>query len=192
MEVNFDLESKYILSFGVLSPRKNHELLIRSMGNLSYDNSDWLLVIAGGEANYSGYREKLERAARSNEIKKKVIFTGYLEWQLADKIYSNADIYAHTPKYRIAASGPISTAISHQLPILTSDVPVFREIFNHEKDGYLVTPQEQPVSKGLGKLMSNPSLRESLREGTRELVKDFSWENIAQRTIDEYRSVIDQ
>lgn len=193
MKTEFNLKSEFILSFGVLSPRKNLELLIRTFYEASSNAPDWRLVIAGGEPKYySGYRNKLEEVAKSQGIQDRVIFTGYLDWDTANELYSKADIFAHTPNKRIAASGPISTAINHHLPILVSDIPVFQEKFDHRENGYLVPPRLEPASEGLLELMDDRTLRESLRRGTYALADKYSWENIAQVTLKEYRSLLDE
>lgn len=193
MTTEFDLDSKYVLSFGVLSPRKNLELLVQAMSEVSASAPDWTLVIAGGEPEYyEGYGETLADVARTNGIGDEVVFTGYLNWDTADEVYANADLYAHTPEYRVAASGPISTAISHHLPILVSDIPVFRELFNHRENGYLVSPRLEPLSDGLHKLMHDPTLQKTLRDGTFNLAERLSWAEIARETLEEYRSLVDE
>jgi glycosyltransferase involved in cell wall biosynthesis len=61
-------------------------------------------------------------------------------------------------------------------PVVASDLPSIREIFDNEVDAILVTPDEPAaLARGIRRLMEDPALGERLAAAAREKVRRFTW-----------------
>ena len=105
---------KYILSVATLNKRKNIPMLIDAFLQIE---TDIKLVLVGEPNN--------ERFGSVNN--KNIIFTGYIEDDLLKILYKNALIYVFPSVYE-GFGIPIIDAQAFGIPVLCSDIPVFKEI----------------------------------------------------------------
>ena len=80
-------KDSYILFLGRIVPEKGLRYLLKAFNNI---NTEKKLVIAGGSSDTDDFVSELKSMCTSNE---KVIFTGFVQRQLLDELYSNAYIY---------------------------------------------------------------------------------------------------
>lgn len=84
----FDLnKDDYILFLGRIVPEKGVSYLIEAFRGIDTDKK---LVIAGGSSDTDEFLNKLKELARDDE---RIIFTGFVQGQLLEELYSNAYIY---------------------------------------------------------------------------------------------------
>lgn len=81
------VKDSYILFLGRLVPEKGIHYLIEAFKKI---NSDKKLVIAGGASDTAAYLDELKKLAKNDG---RIIFTGFVQGQLLDELYSNAYIY---------------------------------------------------------------------------------------------------
>lgn len=85
----FGLEKDdYILFLGRLVPEKGIAYLIEAFKKV---NTDKKLVIAGGSSDTDEFASQLKEMAKDDG---RIIFTGFVQGQLLDELYSNAYIYS--------------------------------------------------------------------------------------------------
>ena len=85
---NYGLEKdSYILFLGRIVPEKGLRYLIEAYKNVRTDKK---LVIAGGSSDTDDFMTELKNIANKDE---RIIFTGFVQGQLLDELYSNAYIY---------------------------------------------------------------------------------------------------
>ena len=85
----FGLEKDdYILFLGRLVPEKGIAYLIEAFKKV---NTDKKLVIAGGSSDTDEFASQLKEMAKDDD---RIIFTGFVQGQLLDELYSNAYIYS--------------------------------------------------------------------------------------------------
>ena len=77
----------YILYLGRITPEKGIHYLIEAYQGLQTDKK---LVIAGGASDSDDYFESLKKMAAGNE---KILFTGFVQGQTLEELYSNAYLY---------------------------------------------------------------------------------------------------
>ena len=110
----YDIESKkYILSVATLNKRKNIPMLIDAYSQL---DSDIKLVLVGKASS--------ENFNCNNQ---NIIFTGYLSDDELKVLYKHAFLYVFPSVYE-GFGIPIIDAQAFGVPILCSDIPVFKEI----------------------------------------------------------------
>lgn len=110
----YNIESKkYILSVATLNKRKNIPMLIDAYNQL---NSDIKLVLVGKASSES-----------FNCNNQNIIFTGYLSDDELKVLYNHAFLYVFPSVYE-GFGIPIIDAQVFGIPVLCSDIPVFKEI----------------------------------------------------------------
>lgn len=84
----FGLEKdKYILFLGRLVPEKGLRYLIEAFKQVKTDKK---LVIAGGSSDTDDFANELKAMAKDDS---RIIFTGFVQGQMLDELYSNAYVY---------------------------------------------------------------------------------------------------
>ena len=114
--------SKRFLTIGRFTPlHKGIDLLIKAFHLFAQKNSDWMLDIVG-----EGREEKKYRSLISNYHMEDRItihpFTNHIQ-----DFYSNAQVYVLSSRWE-GMPLVLVEAMSHGLPIITSDLPVCQEI----------------------------------------------------------------
>lgn len=117
----FNLSTPYILCVGNIKPHKNIVNMVRHFSRKSIHSCSYKLVVVG---NADGFRTG---ADISNELDECVFFTGFINDQDLASLYNNAKAFIF-PSYYEGFGLPILEAMSFELPILASDIPVFREV----------------------------------------------------------------
>lgn len=80
-------KNDYILYLGRIVPEKGIHYLIEAYNQIKTDKK---LVIAGGSSDTDEYLKELKKMANHN---KDIVFTGFVQGQILDELYSNAYIY---------------------------------------------------------------------------------------------------
>lgn len=85
---NFGLEKdEYILFLGRMVPEKGLKYLIEAFKKVKTDKK---LVIAGGSSDTEAFFEELKEMAKYDD---RILFTGFVQGQILDELYSNAYVY---------------------------------------------------------------------------------------------------
>lgn len=84
----FGLEKdSYILFLGRIVPEKGIKYLIKAFGNIKTDKK---LIISGGSSDTDDFLKELYQLAKGDD---RITFTGFVQGELLDELYSNAYIY---------------------------------------------------------------------------------------------------
>ena len=104
--------------------------------------------------------------------------------------FRRADLVV-APYRRSEQSGVVAAALAFGSPMLLSDVGGFGEVAGAGA-ARLVTPGEPDALRaGLQELLGNPDERGRLSSGAHALARgDWSWQRVAERTLELYRSLL--
>jgi len=174
-----------IMIFGFVGRGKGHDILIRAFNRVSDKLGNAKLVIAGGykDLEYLEYLKKL-----SNN---KVIFTGYVPYELLPSCIASADIFILPYLGGFHPSGPLHRALAAGRAIIASNNPVFRETIIHGYNGILVNPTEQEIAHAILNLYQNKNLRKELGENARRFAEEYlDWDKIARQTVKIYEEIL--
>ena len=80
-------KDSYILFLGRLVPEKGIRYLVEAFKNVKTEKK---LVIAGGSSDTDSFMKELKELAKDD---KRIIFTGFVQGQMLEELYSNAYIY---------------------------------------------------------------------------------------------------
>ena len=81
------MKNSYILFLGRLVPEKGIRYLVEAFKSVKIDKK---LVIAGGSSDTDSFMKELKGLAKDDD---RIIFTGFVQGQMLDELYSNAYIY---------------------------------------------------------------------------------------------------
>lgn len=121
---NIKLPDKYILAVGNVKPHKNISLLIDAFEILMDIESNVKLIIVGKNSGfYTG-----DTKVQSGKYNSSIIFMDRVSDQELYSLYKNASVYV-MPSHYEGFGLPILEAMSFDIPILISSIPVFKELF---------------------------------------------------------------
>lgn len=174
-------EKKTVTIFGYSRPDKQYELVIYAITELP----DMQLLILGDTLD-ENYLKFLKNEAKRLKLEKRVIFKDKIPQNMNYSWLSCGDVIV-LPYSRISSSGVLSDAISTNLPIITSDIPEFKET---EKQGVLKTvdvTSKQKLVKLIKQVINNP---EQLKKNILLYKKKNNRDAIAKKTKQLYEEVL--
>ncbi len=123
----YNLPEEYILSLSTLEPRKNISLLIRAYSELIKEGCNIpTLVLAGRK----GWKMDAFFEAIDPDIKKKIVFTGFIDdADLAD-VYGNAVLFVFPSLYEGFGMPPLE-ALACGVPVLSSNASSLPEVLGN-------------------------------------------------------------
>lgn len=186
--------SNPILYFGVLSPRKGIESLLKAFALLSGRRKDCDLLLAGASPPYyRGYEAALKDQAARLGLNDKIHFLGAVDNAQAHQLFERTKFVILPYSYNVSASGVLSWAIGHGVPVIVSNNEYFREELSQGDFGLMVTPEDpESLANAMENLLSREDLRMSLSAGAREAGRTRSWNEIASKTIEYYQRMISE
>ncbi len=187
--------SSYILYLGNIEPRKNivnlikaYELLrLKKSTEESGDKKFPKLVLAGQK----GWKhKKIFRAWESSPYKNDIIFTGYINEEEKDILYSRAKLFAYPSFYEGFGFPPLE-AMAYGIPCLTSNVSSLPEVVGDA--ALMVDPnRSEEIASGLESLLYDEKLRSELIGRGYERVGKFSWDNAAREYVKIFKMLGDE
>lgn len=177
-----DLKKKNIISVGRLSKEKGFADLIEIFSNI--ESEDWTLTIVGD----GDEKEKLEALIKDNNLKGKVILTGFLNKEELYKLYENSSLYVMT-SFEESFGLVLVEASSFGLPLIAFDSAIgAKEII--QENGILVSNRDKSVMiKKIKKLMNDISERKIYQKKSLEIYKSYDYTTLKENIISFYQDI---
>lgn len=175
--------AKMLVSAGVLTPRKNFELLVRSLRVL--EKQDVYLVIIGDSTNEADfhYRESLLQLIKKLHLSERVKLTGWIEREELRKLFSTADLFV-LASVREGMPNVLLEALGLDVPCFGSNVPGIIDVLSYEELMFDPSDEESFVGK-VRHFFSDCHLHEKVRALCRERKGDFifDWKKRASEVV---------
>ena len=123
----YNTPDNYLLHIGSFERRKDLITLVKAFKLV--DDPNLKLVLAGAQI-INGNSEVLDEIKKfivQNKLESQVILAGYVSKQEASVLYKNARIYVF-PSLDEGFGIPILEALSFSIPVICSDIDVFKEV----------------------------------------------------------------
>jgi len=173
-------KDSYILFLGRLVPEKGLRYLVQAYKNVKTDKK---LVIAGGASDTDEFMAELKKMAAGDD---RIIFTGFVQGQLLDELYSNAYIYT-LPSDLEGMPLSLLEAMSYGNCCLVSDIAECAEVIEDKA----VIFQKSNVDDLKGKLQmlcDNPELVAVYKKEAADFIcTKYNWDDVVERTLELYR-----
>ncbi len=178
-----------ILFVGRLEKRKGFDYLLKAYQQVKQEIPNSRLIAVGPGIRL---RRKFEKQVKKSGLAD-IIFTGYISTKDLPRYYKTADVFC-APATGWESFGIILIeAMAVGKPIVASDVGGYATLITKGVEGYLVPPKdEQALAESLITVLKDNSLRQEMGANGRLKAQEYSWENIAQRVLDYYTSVLNE
>lgn len=177
----FGLEKdSYILFLGRIVPEKGLRYLIEAFKQV---NTDKKLVIAGGASDTNDFMNEIKNMAKGDN---RIIFTGFVQGELLDELYSNSYIYA-LPSDLEGMPLSLLEAMSYGNCCLVSDIAECAEVVEDKA----VTFRKSDVlelKEKLQWLCDHPEEVQKYKMDAADFIcKKYNWDDVVMKTIALYR-----
>jgi glycosyltransferase involved in cell wall biosynthesis len=182
------VSGRYVLLFvGRLASNKGIGHLLRAMPVLRKEIRDVTLLIGGG-----GEMEgELRKAAAELGVSDIVDFRGYVSQERLPGYYGASDVVVVPSTYEPGGLIPLE-AMSMKKPVVGARTGGIAESLTNGLTGLLVPPGDSgAIAAAVKRLHDDPDLAAELGENGRNMVeKRFSWEKVAQETLEAYSDAL--
>jgi glycosyltransferase involved in cell wall biosynthesis len=167
----------YLLYVGSLEPRKNLPRLLEAWRTAQPSvTKDMRLIVAGARGS-----SRVFGAVEIECVPPRTEFIGYVPDEHLPGLYSGAVALVYPSLYEGFGLPPLE-AMACGTPVVTSDGTSLPEVVGD--NAVLVDPYDSDsIAEGIVRVLSNPSLRDSLSRSARQRAACFTWEQAAHQTI---------
>lgn len=174
------------LTVGGIEPRKGSAELVEAMGELRRTLAPPpVLAVVGGHSfqDHAAYRERVLARAEllGLELGSDVVLLGTVGDQELPRWYQAADAFVF-PSRKEGWGLAVLEAMASGLPVVATDIPVFREYLVPGQDALLVPPgQPASLAAAMRRLTTDARLRARLRLAGPRVAGRFRWDDTARR-----------
>lgn len=173
-------KDSYILFLGRIVPEKGIRYLVEAFKKVETDKK---LVIAGGSSDTDSFMKELKDLAKDDE---RIIFTGFVQGQMLDELYSNAYIYT-LPSDLEGMPLSLLEAMSYGNCCLVSDIPECAEVV---EDKALIF-KKSDIGDLKNKLQNACDHQEKVMERKKQaadfICEKYNWADVVKETVNLYR-----
>lgn len=177
-------DSDYILFLARLVPEKGLRYLIKAFSGVHTDKK---LVIAGGASDSAEFIAECKELAKNDS---RVLFTGFVQGQLLEELYSNAYLYV-LPSDLEGMPLSLLEALSYGNCCLVSDIPECTDIAPER----LITFQKSNIDdlrRKLQYLCDHKDIVQHYRQDNADYIcQKYDWDSVVQKTLDLYQKACD-
>jgi glycosyltransferase involved in cell wall biosynthesis len=178
----------YILSVSSIYRYKNYLRLIEAWAQLARrlpDTPDLLIVGDDQDPPYAQWMREARSA--TGALAERIHILGEVPFAEVKSYYAGAELFVLSSVLETFGH-PLLEAMASGLPLIASDLPVFREIAG---DAALYADPERPeaYADAMERVLTSSEVRESLLARGRARVAEFTWTRSAERHLELLREV---
>jgi glycosyltransferase involved in cell wall biosynthesis len=185
----YGIGPKYILYFGGFDLRKNVAGVLKAYAALPHAlREEYQLVIAGrlhlpGHPLYPDPRPQIRELGLDDHV----VVTGQIREQDKAPLYSAAALYVFPSLYE-GFGIPVLEAMACGAAVVTSNSSALPEVAGDA--ARLVDPESvDDISNAMAEVLENTALSNSLREQALARARLFTWDRVAQQTLEVYKAL---
>jgi glycosyltransferase involved in cell wall biosynthesis len=177
-----------LLTFGLLSPNKGFETVIRALPRILAGHSDVVYVIAGATHPHvraregDRYRDQLQALARELGVEREVIFYNrFFSPKEMASLVGSADIYI-TPYCHVAqaVSGTLAYAMGAGKAIISTPYWHAAELLDDGRGALVPFEDPDAISAAAVELLDNDAERHAMRKRAYLYARKMVWNRVAQ------------
>ena len=177
------LPEKFVLNVGTVERRKNQEVIIRALKDIS---EEYKLIIVGRKTSY--YTDVLKPLIDNLQLNNRVIFLQGLTMNDLAALYQMAEVFVYPSLYE-GFGIPIIESLYSKTPVITSEGGVFPEAGGDGAE-YIKSSDHKALSEKLNMILSDRKYREDMIARGYKYADRFSDNNIAKEWIELYNRVV--
>lgn len=186
VRAKYGLEGPFLLTVGLIEPRKNLTRLLEAYRDLRMRRRGWecRLVIAGPKG---WLYEEVFRKVGELKLQDSITFLGFVAEEDLPVLYSLADLFVYPSLYEGFGLPPLE-AMACGVPVVCSNAAALPEVVGDAAVTFPPT-DTQALSAAVEEVLDREALRRTLVERGLKRAGQFSWRAAAQRLVELYRSL---
>lgn len=173
-------KDSYILFLGRLVPEKGIRYLIEAFKNVKTEKK---LVIAGGSSDTDSFMKELKELAKDD---KRIIFTGFVQGQMLEELYSNAYIYT-LPSDLEGMPLSLLEAMSYGNCCLVSDIQECTEVVEDKALIFKKSNVQDLQNKLQEACDCTEKIMELKQQAADYICKKYNWDDVVEETLKLYK-----
>lgn len=179
-------DEKILLFFGNIRDYKGLDVLLKSLKSIGEEITNVRLIVAGQP--WENWR-KYERIIRENGIGDGVIKKlGFIDNSEVEYYFSASDLVVLPYKYFDSQSGVGAMALPFGKPLVVTDVGGLTD-FVKDKRAIAKPNDPEDLARVIVGILKDERLINKLSSDSNELTKKYTWDKIAEETIELYRGL---
>ena len=178
----------YIFVSGAIEARKNLETIYRAVGALAPDHP--VDLVLAGSIRDQAYADRLANLAQTLGIESRVRRLGFVEEDLLVALYQQALAYTTASRDEGFNIPPLE-AMACGIPVICSDIPVHRELFEGSALFFPVDSAEA-LANCIRQVITAPESLKHLRENGNALVARLNWRATGERVAAGFARLIEK
>lgn len=174
------IKDSYILFLGRLVPEKGIRYLVEAFKNVKTEKK---LVIAGGSSDTDSFMKELKELAKDD---KRIIFTGFVQGQMLEELYSNAYIYT-LPSDLEGMPLSLLEAMSYGNCCLVSDIQECIEVVEDKALIFKKSNVQDLQNKLQEACDRTEKVMELKQQAADYICKKYNWDDVVEETLKLYR-----
>ncbi len=177
-----------ILYIGQLTRRKGPDLVVEAMpAVVSRHPGSAFVFVTHNPAAQAGLQARAEQLGVAANLH----FIGQVSEQEKVALLRACDAYVLPTRYE-GFGLPLLEAMACRAPLIASDIPVVREIVQHEENGLLVPMGDsQALSAAILRVVDDPALRRRLVAGGERVLRErYDGRRLVQQVLQVYQEAI--
>ncbi|MBO4493820.1 MAG: glycosyltransferase [Ruminococcus sp.] len=180
---------KNLVFVGRIAPNKRQENVIKAFYCYKKLNPDSRLILVGSARGMENYQERLVKYARALGIGDDVIFPGHIKFSEILAYYRLADAFVCMSEHE-GFCVPLVEAMFFDVPVIAYDTSAISDTLGGS--GVLLDSNDPVYAAAvIDRVLTDDKLRESIIEGQRRRLEDFSYENVRAVFEKELRGFIE-
>ena len=172
-------KDEYILFLGRLVPEKGITYLIEAFKSVKTNKK---LVIAGGSSDTDSFMQELRKLAEGDD---RIVFTGFVQGQLLEELYSNAYLYT-LPSDLEGMPLSLLEAMSYGNCCLTSDIAECAEVVE-DKALLFKKSDVADLKDKLQYAYDHPEEVKKLKSQAADFIcRKYNWDDVVEQTLELY------
>lgn len=173
-------KDSYILFLGRLVPEKGIRYLVEAFKNVKTEKK---LIIAGGSSDTDSFMKELKELAKDD---KRIIFTGFVQGQMLEELYSNAYIYT-LPSDLEGMPLSLLEAMSYGNCCLVSDIQECTEVVEDKALIFKKSNVQDLQNKLQEACNRTEKVMELKQQAADYICKKYNWDDVVEETLKLYR-----
>jgi glycosyltransferase involved in cell wall biosynthesis len=178
-------DKKFIFYLGQAFPHKNLERLVQAFALLYDQFPELYLTLAGKKtANHKILEDFIVKNSIKNVIFTDFVSEGQLKW-----LYENCRAYIF-PSLSEGFGLPGLEAMAHGAPVVSSNATCLPEIYG-DAAMYFNPLDVKDMANKIAEVLNNDTLRLKLIDNGALQINQFSWQRMAEQTLEIYKKAIE-
>jgi len=185
VRLKLDVDTKYILFFGVIRKYKGLDLLLEAFSDKRFKNENIKLIVAG---EYYSEKEKYLKFIEQNGLENQIIQIDKFIPDSDVGYYFNACDLVVQPYRSATQSGVTQIAYHFNKPMVVTDVGGLKEMCPDGIAGYVVPTEAKAISNAIFKFFYETDVNKMI-ENVKEEKKKYSWEELTRNILNLYKDL---